>query len=523
MKLNKNVGLFGAIYASIGGIIGSGWLFGPLHAVESSGIYSILAWFIGAAAMLTIAFCYAELSTMFPKSGALIHLSYLTHGELLGKIWSWILFLAYVCIAPIEVMAVLTYASNYIPDLVHAGSGLLTMNGFFVSIVMLAILVVVNFFAVRWVIAINSTITIWKIIIPIATVFVLLSYSFHPENLAASAHGFHLVDALPTVATAGIAFSYFGFRNAIDIAGETSNPAKQIPIALISSIAICLVIYIGLQLAFILSVPNGQTANWSNLSFSGVAGPLAAISIIAGAVWWSVVLYADALISPLGTGYIYTTTSSRVIMAAGETGSAPKSMMHLNRFGSPWKALVVTFIFGCIFFFPFPSWQKMVSYVSSITVLSYGIGPVILLQLRKSLPNKKRPFTLKGAYVIAPVAFFISNAIIIWSGYAAINFMFSLILILFILFLFWQYFIKRVQTEIFGWAHMWWTIPYFLGLWLISKYSPTMLGGSGGLSFGMAMLLTLILSGLILAFALRSSVDDEKMSQTAEYIDNLQG
>jgi hypothetical protein len=38
-------------------------------------------------------------------------------------------------------------------------------------------------------------------------------------------------------------------------------------------------------------------------------------------------------------------------------------------------------------FFPFPSWQKLVSAVCFIAVLSHAIGPVILLQLRNILPH----------------------------------------------------------------------------------------------------------------------------------------
>ena len=93
-KLKKEIGTFGLLLTSVAGIIGSGWLFGAFHAAENSGTYSIIAWIIGGFAMLFIALCFAELSTMFPKSGALVHMSHLTHGQFLGRIWSWVLFLA---------------------------------------------------------------------------------------------------------------------------------------------------------------------------------------------------------------------------------------------------------------------------------------------------------------------------------------------------------------------------------------------------------------------------------------------
>ena len=38
---------------------------------------------------------------------------------------------------------------------------------------------------------------------------------------------------------------------------------------------------------------------------------------------------------------------------------------------------------GALFFFPFPSWQKLVGYISSVTVLSYSLGP---WRVRQTLP-----------------------------------------------------------------------------------------------------------------------------------------
>ncbi len=521
--LNRDIGKMGLLYASIGGIIGSGWLFGPLNAAQSAGSLSFLSWIIGACAMMCIAFVYAELTTMFPKSGALIHMSHIGHGNLLGRIWSWILFLAYVSIPPVEVMAVLTYASNYIHGLIDPHTHLLTHTGFFVAIAVLAVLVVLNFCAIRWVLRVNSAITIWKIIIPIVTVLVLISYSFHPHNLHNAAQGFAIQDVFPTVATAGIAFSFFGFRNAIDLAGETAKPSRNIPFAVIGSIVICLLIYLGLQLAFIAAIPPSEIhGSWATLHFTGNAGPLAAVATIIGAIWLSVVLYADALVSPLGTGFIYTTTTSRVIMASGEIGSAPKAVSALNKVGVPWVALIVTFLFGILFFFPFPSWQKMVGYVSSITVLSYGIGPIVLLQLRKYVPDRKRPFRLACAWIVAPVAFIISNAIIIWSGYAAVNFMFVLLLIIFFAYTCWSYMIKNIPTLQFGWAYTWWVIPYFAGMWAISHYGPANMGGNGALSFWSAMILVSILSLFIMSLAMKSGLTREDALENIEFINSLQ-
>ncbi|HEV2212330.1 MAG TPA: amino acid permease, partial [Gammaproteobacteria bacterium] len=180
-KLRREAGVVGLLYASLGSIIGSGWLFGALNAALQAGPFSMISWVVGAAAILFLAFVFAELSTMFPNSGALVHMTHVSHGDFVGKIWSWILFLAFVSVPPVEVVAVLTYTNTYFPGFLDP-NGLLTNVGFVAAAILLAVVVALNFLAIRWVIAINSVATWWKLLIPVATIFILMAYSFHPGN-----------------------------------------------------------------------------------------------------------------------------------------------------------------------------------------------------------------------------------------------------------------------------------------------------------------------------------------------------
>lgn len=55
--------------ASLGAIIGSGWLFGVLYAAHDAGPASIISWVIGGIAVLLIGLIYAELGGLLPESG----------------------------------------------------------------------------------------------------------------------------------------------------------------------------------------------------------------------------------------------------------------------------------------------------------------------------------------------------------------------------------------------------------------------------------------------------------------------
>ena len=69
MELRREAGRTGLLFASIGGMIGSGWLFGALNAAKIAGPAAVISWVIGGVAILLLAFVYAELSTMFPRPG----------------------------------------------------------------------------------------------------------------------------------------------------------------------------------------------------------------------------------------------------------------------------------------------------------------------------------------------------------------------------------------------------------------------------------------------------------------------
>jgi amino acid transporter len=522
-KVRREAGVIGLLYASLGSIIGSGWLFGALNASLQAGPFSMASWTIGALAVLFLAFVFAELSTMFPNSGALVHMVHVSHGDMLGKIWSWILFLAFVSVPPVEVMAVLTYTNTLWPGFLD-NNGLLSPLGTVSAMIMLALVVALNFLAIRWVIAINSVATWWKILVPVATIFILMAYSFHPENMTSHLDSTPVSGIFTAVGTAGIIFSFLGFQQAIALAGETRNPGKYVPIALIGSVLIALIIYLGLQFAFIVALqPDNISEGWTKLHFTGMFGPLAAILLTVGATWWAWVLYFDAVVSPLGTAFIYITGSPRIVMAAGEMGGAPKVVAKLNRFGVPWIALIATYVAGAAFFFPFPSWQKLVSAVSSITVLSYAIGPVILLHLRNILPDATRPFRLKWQKAVSLIAFIASNWIIYWTGNYVMSVLFVLVGGYTVFLLVWHFLVKRLPGSSLDWQYAWWLAPYFVCMWLVSYFGPSSSGMGGNDSFGFftGMLLIAIVSPAILWLAIKTGLNSQQAQAHSAKIEAL--
>jgi amino acid transporter len=415
--LKKEMSRLDLTMASLGAIIGSGWLFGALYGANTAGPAAIISWIVGGIAVLLIGLVYAELGGMLPESGAIARYPHYTHGHLTGFIMGWGAWIAYASVPAIEAEAVMQYAGHWVPGMWNTTTSLPTPLGTLVAALLMLAFFVLNYFGVRLFARVNTTVTFIKFIMPTLTILVFLFSGLHWSNL--SSHGFAPYGTsgiLQAVATSGIIFAYLGFRQAVDLAGEARNPQKDVPISIITAIFIAIVLYTLLQLVFLGGVPVADLAKgWANVKFEA---PFAQVATALNLGWLALLLYADAILSPAGTGNIYTASTARVIYALAHNKYLPVALTKVDeRTGIPRAALLVAFILGLLFLLPFPAWQSLVGLVSSATVFTYIIGPVSAAVLRRTHPDAHRPYTLGGMKIIAPIAFVIGSLIVYWTGW----------------------------------------------------------------------------------------------------------
>ena len=429
-SLKRRVGLIGLLWASEGSIIGSGWLFGAKGALSVAGPAALISWGIATVIIVVLALVHAELGGMFPIAGGTTRFPHYAFGGATGASFGWFSWLQAASVAPVEVLAMIAYAQSWSTE---AGwgwarftlrwtkeNGTLSGTGLVVSIVLMAIFVAINFLGIRWMTNVNNVATWWKVGVPILTIFVLASLSFHTSNL--TANGGFLTAGWKTVLVAipgtGIVFSLLGFEQAIQLAGESENPKKHLPRATILSILIGATIYILVQLVFILALkPADIAGGWSAAPFTKFGAPIAGVATAAGATWLATILFIDAVISPGGTALVYATSTSRISYGMARNGYVPDRYSRTTKQGAPWAGLITAFIAGCIFFLPFPSWQSLVNLVTSASVFMYAAAPLAFGAFRSRLPDLERPYRLRGGTVIAPIAFILANEIILWSGW----------------------------------------------------------------------------------------------------------
>ena len=475
-RLKPTMSLTQLMFLGVGSQIGSGWLFAVLPAAGIAGPAAALAWIIASILIALIALAYLEVGTMLPRSGAVLRYPYLTHGAFTGWILGWGYWLAVVSIPPIEAEAVLTYLGGAFP---HAGlyatvRGVPVLSwpiGILCAVGLMLIFFLGNFFGARFFGESNRWLTWWKIVVPTGT-FCFLFAVFNGGNFTSyggiTPHG--VAPIFQAISTSGIMFALITFRQSLDFGGEVRNPQRNIPLATYGTLAIPLVIYTLLQVAFVgaldwhdMGLHPGQ---WGKLATSSWAsGPffheLQATGLASFAAFGTVLLI-DAGISPSGTGLINMGAATRGSYGFGVFRNIPSVFTRINRFGIPWVGLISSLVIGCLFFIPAPSWYQLIGFTSAATVLTYIMGGVGLPVLRRTAGGLHRPVRLRWAGMWAPVGFVAAVLLLYWAGFVILVNVFAA---------------TFIGLALFAWYSSWrmgWTNPVaagvlgtvFLGAWI---------------------------------------------------------
>jgi amino acid transporter len=523
--LRRDFGRIALLFTSVGSVIGSGWLLGALNATKIAGPAAIISWVVGAAAVMLLALIHAELGGMHAVNGGLVRFPHYAFGSLVGFGMGWTYWLGSVTLAPVETEAALQYADKYVNQglgfhVVHQAGGqtVLTAPGYAVAAVLMAAFTIVNLYGARRLARTNTTVVWWKVAIPILTIVVLLIVGFSASNFTA-ANGFAPAGTkgiLSAIASGGVIFSYLGFEQAIQFGGETANPQRNIPFAVIGAMLIGATVYILLELAFVGALnPASAAHGWSSLSFTNNFGPFAALASGLGLGWLAVILYIDAFISPAGTGLIYSGSSARVSYALGRNGYIPHAFDRLSDRGVPWISIIFSFIVGMIVFLPFPGWQKLVSFITSASVIIFSAQCLSLAAMRRQLPEQKRSFRLPHADLLAPLGFVVANLIVLFSGWSTNWKLFAAIAIGLVLLAGCQLSRPAAERVQLDWRGAVWMWPWLVGLAVISRLA-SFDGGTSGLPFGVDVAVAAAFSLGIYYFALSCRLSDADTEQRVE-------
>jgi len=424
-RLHRTVGFYGLMFVSLGSIIGSGWLLGALNAAQVAGPASILSWILAAAMLALLALTYAELGAAYPVAGGAARFPYYSHGPIVGFTAGWASWLQAVFVAPIEVLACITYVNSV--ESVHDSfnmineSGLLNGTGLVVAIILMMVFTAINLMGAKFLSDSNIFVVLWKTAVPFLALAVVAGAQFNSDNFNAGGgflpFGFHGVFA---ALTGGVVFALQGFEQAVQLAGEARNPKRDLARAILTAMAIGAVLYALLQVVMIGGIdPKNILTGWDKPlgTDPSAYGAWYTLALAVGAAWLAKVLIIDAVISPAGTGVVYVGAAARLSYALGEEREMPSALSKTNKKGVPVISILVAAVVGCLAFGPFKSWKALVGVITGATAIMYAFAPISLAALHKLDPGRPRAYRVPAPKILLPAAFCSANLIIYWGGF----------------------------------------------------------------------------------------------------------
>jgi amino acid transporter len=521
-NMRREIRTFALTMTGLGSIIGSGWLFGSWKAASVAGPAAIFSWIIGMVLILFIGLTFAELGSLFPAAGGMVRYGQFSHGSLVGFISGWANWIAIVSVIPVEAVASAQYLSSWNFSWAHHlyNGSELSISGLFIAAALVFIYFLVNYFTVRLFARVNTTITIFKFIIPSLAIIGILFAGFHTHNFVAAEGGGFMPNGwagvLTAVATSGIVFAFNGFQSPVNMAGEAKDPGRSIPIAVISSILLAGMIYIMLQIAFIGGVtPDMLRTGWSHLNLNS---PFADLAMALGLNWLVLVLFADAFVSPSGTGITYTATTARMIYGMVQNGYFPRLFGRINgTVGVPRAAMWLNLAVSYLFLFMFRGWSSLASVISVATLISYLTGPICVMVFRRYGKGIRTSLHIKGMPIIAPIAFIAASMIYYWATWPLTGKVTLIILIGLPIYFYYQAkghfhgFLRDLKAGI-------WLIAYLFILMILSWVGSSKFGGLNLIPFGYDFLVIIAFGSLFYFLGIKSGWQTDYLKKLEERI-----
>jgi amino acid transporter len=384
-KLKRVLGLPTLLFYGVGVIVGAGIysVLGAVAGVAGHGVW--LSLLLAAVPALLAALCYAELTTLFPKAGAAY--AYIREGF---PRWPGVSFVAGFLVAVTSGATAATVAiafAGYLGRFVGEG-----FPGWAAALGVLAVCTGVNIAGIK-----EST---WFTILctTIEVVGLLLIFGAGVGGWGQEPFGRGIME-VPSMGgvLAGAALGFFvytGFEGLANLAEESRKPERDLPIAILVSLAVTTTLYVLVAIAAVALVDPATLAGSSSpLSTAAeAAGPK-----LAAAMGWI------ALFSTANTALITVVVASRMLYGMAGEGQMPAALARtLPKRRSPWVAAIVI---GLVAAAMLPlGGVALVAGVSSLCTLIVFAGvAAALIMLRRDRPELRARFRLPFAVARVPI------------------------------------------------------------------------------------------------------------------------
>lgn len=389
-QLIRAIGYLGIAVLALNSVIGGG-IFGlPARVVERAGLASPWLFLIVGLLVITIVLTFAELASYFRESGGPVLFTTKAFGPFIGFGTGWIYYISRIA----AFAANSNLLADYLGSLwspVASGAGRMAL-----ITVVCAGLTWANYIGVRDGVRTLSVLTVLKLTPIIVLILVGLPYVSADTVVPAE---MPVIDDLGGTVLLMI-FAFVGFESTTIVSGESKDPRRSLPSALVRTTIFIGVFYFLVVLVYVAVLPQVGEGRGTLVAMGEfLLGPVGAIAITIAAVFsiggnlGAILLAVPRLTFALAEERLLPRWFGAVHQRYATPGN---SILFLGAF-SLVLALTGSFVFLAIA----SSLTRLITYILSICALPF-------IRRQASEEDRKRVYRLKGGYTIPAAALAVS-------------------------------------------------------------------------------------------------------------------
>lgn len=388
--LVRGIGRWDLTAIAINTIIGAG-IFGlPARVHGLIGSYSLIAFILCAIIIGFIVLCYAEVSSRFSETGGPYLYAREAFGSVVGFEVGWLYWIVRITTFAANCNLFVTYL-GFFDERIATGVGRAVVIG---AIVIL--LAGVNLIGVKQSAVMTNLFTAGKLI-PLF-VFVLVGMFFiQPANF-----NFDVVPEYDTFSKAVLIliYAFVGFEVSVVLGGETKDPQRTMPFALLVAVLVVAILYILIQVVSIGTLPN----------LAASERPLADAAASFMGAFGAAFITVGALISILGNLNVGLLGGTRLLFAMSEQRDLPAVVSSTSaKFKTPYVAIIFSAVV-ILFLTIFSSFITALAIATITRLLVYATTCLALPVFRKRGDAPDAKF-MAPAGIVAAV---LSLLLIVW-------------------------------------------------------------------------------------------------------------
>ncbi|GAA3232056.1 amino acid permease [Actinocorallia longicatena] len=397
--LKRSMGLLALTFFSVGATLGTGIFVVMGEATPLAGPAVVLAFLLSAVTALFSALSYAELAGTIPVSGSSYSYTYATMGELVAWVCGWCLLLEY----GVSVSAVAVGWGQYLNDFLDKAFGFTIPDAFsqapdkggIVNLTAVFIVMAMTFLLLRGA-SESAKVNTFMVFFKLALLIFFCAVAFTGFESGNLKPFMPLGMAGVSAAASQVFFSYIGFDAASTAGEEAKNPKRDLPLAIIISLAIVTIMYVLVALASVGAMP------WQELNGDTEASLSAILTDVTGQTWPALLLSAGAVIAITSVVLTVLYGQTRILFAMSRDGLIPKIFQKVNPKTSAPTAN--TLIVGCAvaFLAALVPLDQLTEATSIGTLFAFALVNIGVMVLRRTKPDLPRSFKTP-LYPLTPI------------------------------------------------------------------------------------------------------------------------